>query len=186
MTKAKYLKSLKKAMRGDPAQTVRETVDYYDEMISDRMEDGLSEEAAVALMESAEKIVADLPANGGKRSVRRSYSGREIALLIVGFPIWLPLLICACALVIALFAAAFALIVSMAAVELALAASAAGVIVMGVRELLSGGAAASLTLIGGGLIAGGLCCLLLRPCRTLEARLVAACKSIVKKGVERL
>ena len=187
MTKARFLKSLKRAMRGYPAETVKKTVDYYDEMISDRMEEGLSEEAAVAAMDSAEQIAASFPTEeGARRRVRRSLTGREIALIIIGFPIWLPLLISAFAVALSLFAVAFALIVALAALLAGLGIAAAGLVVTGIWQLISGNLAVALTFLGGGLIAGGLCLVLIKPCMALENLLVGACKKVVRKGAEKL
>lgn len=175
MTKTKFLKSLKKAMRGYPAQTVRKTADYYDEMISDRMEDGLSEEAAVKAMPDVEEIVRDIP-NEGKH-VRQPLSGREIALLIIGFPIWLPLLATAFAIAVSLAAVVFSLIVSLYAVELSLAASAFACLIGALISLFRGEFLQAAMILGAALVTGGLALMLYKPLAQFSVWLFKACKS---------
>lgn len=60
MTRQEYMKALKDALdfiQEEPRQTI---LDYYDEMISDRMEDGMDELSAVAAMEEIADIAARL------------------------------------------------------------------------------------------------------------------------------
>ena len=47
MTKQEYLSAIRGKIRKMPADDINKFMDYYSEMIDDRMEDGLSEEDAV-------------------------------------------------------------------------------------------------------------------------------------------
>ena len=47
MTKKKYLRQLKWQLRGMPKDEIRDTLDYYDELIREHMDEGMSEEDAV-------------------------------------------------------------------------------------------------------------------------------------------
>ena len=47
MTKAKFLKELSKLLKDLPKDEVKERLNFYSEMIDDRIEDGLSEEEAI-------------------------------------------------------------------------------------------------------------------------------------------
>lgn len=61
MTKSEFLDELCRALRFCPsAEEVQRTVNFYSEAIDDRMEDGMSEEEAVAAMGSIEDIVREL------------------------------------------------------------------------------------------------------------------------------
>ncbi len=61
MTKSEFLDELCRALRFCPsAEEVQRTVNFYAEAIDDRMEDGMSEEEAVAAMGSVEDIVREL------------------------------------------------------------------------------------------------------------------------------
>ena len=170
MKKARFLKQLRRAMRNYPSDTVSRTLDYYDEMINDRIEEGLSEEQAVSAMESIDKIVSAIPDDTAGQSAKQR-KGRQTALLILGFPIWFPLLIAGFAVMLALFAVILALILSLAAVMLALAVSSAATLMAGILTLINGNAAQGLILIGGALCAGGLFCVSVRPFALLERTL---------------
>ena len=52
MNKQEYLESIRSRISAMPADDVNRFMDYYSEMIDDRVEDGLSEEEAVADMGS--------------------------------------------------------------------------------------------------------------------------------------
>ena len=48
MTKDEFILTLQNALSGMPRADLERTVQYYREMIEDRMEEGMGEEAAVA------------------------------------------------------------------------------------------------------------------------------------------
>lgn len=97
MTRDEFLGRLGELLACLPAEQVEETKAFYAEAIADRMEDGMSEEEAVAAMgtpgEVAEATLDDLPAV--PRAIARTRR-RSTALLwvlaIVGSPVWVPLL----------------------------------------------------------------------------------------------
>ena len=97
MTRDEFLGRLGELLSCLPAEQVEETKAFYAEAIADRMEDGMSEEEAVAAMgtpgEVAEATLDDLPAV--PRAIARTRR-RSTALLwvlaIVGSPVWVPLL----------------------------------------------------------------------------------------------
>lgn len=93
MTRDEFLGRLGELLACLPAEQVEETKAFYAEAIADRMEDGMSEEEAVAAMgtpgEVAEATLDDLPAV--PRAIARTRQ-RSAALLwvltIVGSPVW--------------------------------------------------------------------------------------------------
>lgn len=75
MNKEQFLQAVRRRLAGLPDKDVEGALAYYREMIEDRMEDGLSEEEAVAALGSAEDIAAqilmELPAaHAGKGAER--------------------------------------------------------------------------------------------------------------------
>ena len=52
MTKEEFLRTLKAELEKQSISNIESMIEYYDEMICDRMEDGMSEEAAVESMDS--------------------------------------------------------------------------------------------------------------------------------------
>ena len=60
MTKFKFLATLQDRLAGLPREEVDERLRFYCEMIEDRMEEGLSEEEAVAAVGSVDEIVSQI------------------------------------------------------------------------------------------------------------------------------
>ena len=60
MSRDAFIGELRHRMAGLPQQTVERTVEYYSELIADSVEDGLSEEEAVARLGSLDEIVANV------------------------------------------------------------------------------------------------------------------------------
>ncbi|WP_208559221.1 DUF1700 domain-containing protein [Marinilactibacillus kalidii] len=71
-------------------EEVRELVDYYDEMILDLMEEGMSEEKAVSQLDSPESIIESIKGTPleFKFPIRKKVSPLWMVLLIAGFPLW--------------------------------------------------------------------------------------------------
>ena len=103
MTRDEFLGRLGELLSCLPEDQVEETKAFYVEAIADRMEDGMSEDEAVAAMgtpgEVAEATLDDLPAV--PRAIARTRRRSAVllwVLTIVGSPVWVPLLIASVAL----------------------------------------------------------------------------------------
>ena len=144
MTKLKFLLELEKKLSALPQEDIEERLTFYSEMIEDRVEEGISEEDAVAQIgdveEIAEQILADhrveepafveetVTAEGTPVTepgqTKRRLKSWEITLLILGSPVWFSLLIAALAiafsLVVSVLAIGFSLVVSLWAVVVSL------------------------------------------------------------------
>lgn len=155
MTREEFCQGLQNELNGLPQREIDQTVHYYTEIIADRMEEGMTEEQAVAVMEPmhviARRVKADLRPN---TPPRRKAGGWQIALIILGFPLWLPLLAVGAALTVTAFALVWVLVLCLWAVCLALFVWGVGVIF---SLLLAGGGGTSvLSQIGAGMAAMGL------------------------------
>ena len=100
MDKESYLALLREALRGLPEADVEESLAYYTELIEDRMEDGLTEVEAVAQLPApeaaAEEILLSQPLAkvvAARVRPKRKLGAWEIVLLVLGSPVWLPLLL---------------------------------------------------------------------------------------------
>lgn len=131
MTRDEFLGRLGELLACLPAEQVEETKAFYAEAIADRMEDGMSEEEAVAAMgtpgEVAEATLDDLPAV--PRAIARTRR-RSTALLwvltIVGFPVWVPLLAAFAAVALSVYACIWVLAFCVWVIAVALGAVAVG------------------------------------------------------------
>ena len=104
MNKEQFLLDLASALAGLPEEDIEKSLEYYSEMIDDRIEEGLSDEEAVADLGSIEEIRAQIIKDTPlpklikeKVKPKRSLSGLEITLIIIGSPIWFSLLVAAAA-----------------------------------------------------------------------------------------
>ena len=163
MTKQEFLARLRKGLSGLPQNDIEERLTFYGELLEDRMEEGLSEEEAVAAIGDAEEIaaqaIADTPfAKIAKERIRpkRRLKAWEIALLALGSPIWLSLGIAAAAVAFALYASLWAVIVSLWAVFAALAACLVACIVTGFIVITEGSGASGIAAIAAGIVCAGL------------------------------
>lgn len=137
MNKSEFLNELSERLRTLPESEAEKTINYYSEMIDDRIEDGETEQDAVKAIGSIDDAVrnamSQVPLTGlVKQSVKRNLSLNipVIVLLILGSPIWLSLLI-------ALFAIIFALYVTIAAVIISLFAVVAAFTVSGIASVIA-------------------------------------------------
>ena len=117
MNKSEFLGELEKSLSELPEKDRSRSLDYYGEMIDDRTEEGLSEEEAVQALGSMEDITAqilmDTPLPSlvrAKVKKRRALKAWETVLLVLGSPVWLPLLIAAVAVALSLYAVLWVLV----------------------------------------------------------------------------
>lgn len=153
MTKREFLTRLSERLSGLTPEERSDRVRFYSEMVDDRMEEGLSEEEAVASVGSIEEILADIPSGAPKATARPSPG--MVVLLLLGAPLWLPLLIAGAAVVFSLYAALWALILSVWAVCLSLGLSGLLAVVAGAVFALGINGIAGLAAIGAGLFCAG-------------------------------
>ena len=171
MTKQEFLDRLRRSLAGLPLEDAEERLAFYDEMIDDRMEEGLAEEEAVSSFgtpeEIADQILSEIPLSRLVRErvkPKRALRAWEIVLLVLGFPVWFPILISLCIIALSVYVVLWSVIVSLYAVDLALAVSAVGGIALAVRALLQGQPAQAAALAGASLLCAGLAILLFLGC----------------------
>ena len=163
MDKKEFLENLEKGLAGLPRDDIEGRLSFYGEMIDDRVEEGLSEEEAVAEIGPVDGIVsqtlAEIPLPKLVRErvkPERRLRAWEIILIALGSPIWLSLLIALFAVVISLYAVIWSVIVSLFAVELSLAVSAVACLVLGVVLVCTGRLPLGITSFGAAAVLAGL------------------------------
>ena len=115
MNKTEFLDALRHALGKLPSYEVEQSIAFYAEMIDDRIEDGMSEQEAVAALGSvhaiAAQIVAETPpipkaiakANTGSRTL-------NIVLLAILSPIWVTLALAFACMVLAIYLAIWSVV----------------------------------------------------------------------------
>ena len=195
MNKTDFLMKLRERLGGLPEYDVDERIDFYAEMIDERIEDGASEDDAVEALgnidEIVEQILSDIPLSRlvkKKVSPKRKMSPLTVVLLAVGSPIWLSLLIAAFAVALSLYASLWAVIISLWAVNLSFAVCAVVAPLPVILFFTSGKFMAGSALICAALVLAGLLIFLFIGCRAatkLGARIVKWCVLGIKKSFVR-
>lgn len=160
MTKEVFFLSLRDKLSVLSQKDMEEHLIFYSEMIDDRVEEGLSEEEAVAAVGSVEEIahqiLAAVPFEEEKTNKPKEYGKVwEIFLLILGSPLWLPLLIAGFAVAFSLYISLWAVIIFLWAVFISVAASAFALIVCGIGFPFGGFVLQGIAMLGAGLFCTG-------------------------------
>ena len=171
MDKLDFLTALEQALSQLPEEDRRASTEYYAELIEDRIEDGMSEVEAVASLDPVEKIaqqiLMDMPLTKlvkNKVKNRRRLQTWEVLLLILGFPLWLPILISVLAVIFSMYVSLWSVVISLYATFVALAGSAVGLVLGGIVLCIFSGLSQGLVCSGAGLVLAGLALLFLPMC----------------------
>lgn len=163
MTKLEFIFALHDKLSGLPQEDAIEHLNFYTEMIEDRIEEGLSEDAAVAEVgnvdEIAAQILADMPLSKlviEKIKPKKRLKVWEIVLLTLGAPIWGSLLIAAFAVVFSLWVSLWSVVISFWAAFVSVAACAFGGVVGGLIFVVSGNRLPGIAVFSGALVCAGL------------------------------
>lgn len=182
MDKLDFLLALDRRLDVLPDADRKASLDYYCEILDDLIEGGMTETDAVASLGSveaiAEEILMDMPLTKlvkAKMKKRRRMTGIEITLLIVGFPIWLPILISLFAVALSVYVSLWAAVISLYAADLSLAAGSLAGLVGAIMMFVGGQPASGLLFLGAMLALAGLAILLFFGCN-------AAVKGVCKLG----
>lgn len=168
MRKSQFLFSLRDRLDDLTQAEVEERLNFYSEMIDDRMEEGLSEEEAVAAVGAVDRVAAQILEETPpekKKAPKRKLKAWEITLLVLGSPVWVPLLIAAAAIAFSVYVSVWSVIVSLWAVFGSLIACAAGVILGGIVLAVTGSGITGVALIGAGIVCAGLAIFLYFGCK---------------------
>ena len=197
MTKTEFVLELASKLSLLPWEEIEDRIAFYVEMIDDRIEDGLSEEEAVAAVgsvdEIAAQIIAEIPlAKLVKEKIKPKKRMRawEIVLIVLGSPLWLPLLIAAVAVVVALYIVLWSVLIAFWAVLVSFIGGVVGGIVSGIFFAAGGNVPAGIALIGAGILLAGLAIFTFFGCKAatkgtvkLAGKLIAGIKrGFVRKG----
>ena len=180
MTKQEFLAELRRGLSGLPQNDIEERLNFYSEMIDDRMEEGLSEQEAVDGIGSVDSIVSqilgDIPLSKlvkEKITPKKQLKAWMIVLIILGAPIWFSLAVAAVSVAFALYFSLWSMIVSLWAVFASLV-----ICVPGLVAFVSGGGLAGIALMGAGLVCAGLSVFAFFGCKALTKGTIALTKKV--------
>ena len=167
MTKSEFLIILKKNLISLPEQDRRKTIQYYAEMIDDRIEEGFSEEDAVEQIGPVYELIAQIKSDYGETaSVNTSEPNRKqhkksvnigvMILLILGFPLWFSLLMAVFSVFLVLYVSLWSCIIALWSVFVSFIACSVCGIILGVIFNMLGRFVSGTAMIGAGIILAGL------------------------------
>lgn len=192
MNKQEYLEAIRSRISAMPADDVNRFMDYYSEMIDDRVEDGLSEEEAVADMGSpdaaVEQILEDMPLTKlvkEKIKPKHELKAWEVVLIVLGSPVWIPLLITAAVLLLTLWIVAFALLISFYAVVLSFVAAGIGGLICAIPLFIANSPYTAVLMLGAALIGIGIAILFVVSVKPVTVGIFKVCKASVN-GIKRM
>ena len=129
MKKEEFLTELRSKLNGLSKEEIDERINFYSEMIDDRISEGKSEEEAVADLGGVDKVIDDILKdtpllNLVKERIKpkRRLRAWEIILLILGFPLWFPLMIVFFVLVFVAYLLIWIFVIVTYAIEISLVA----------------------------------------------------------------
>lgn len=171
MNKEKFLDELRNRLSGLPQEDIEERIAFYEEMIDDRMEDGVSEEEAVSRIGSVEniarQIMSEIPLTKlvqEKVKPKRNLRAWEIVLLVLGSPLWISLLISVLAAIFSVYVAIWSVVLVVYAVDLTFAIGVLACIVGILVYLGEGNQGGALFSLGAGIVCAGLAILMFFVC----------------------
>ena len=185
MKKYEFLEQLSKALSGLPDDDIDERLNFYREMIDDRIEEGLSEDDAVlavgSIDEIVEQIMSDIPLAKiakERKKPKRQLKVWEIILLVLGSPIWLSLGIAAFAVILSLYISLWAVIISLWAVFASLAACSIGGVLACVVFAVYGNGVSGVAMLAAGVVCVGLAIFMFYGCKAVTKGTLILTKKI--------
>ena len=185
MNKQEFLTQLRNGLSGLPQDELEERLAFYNEMIDDRMEEGLSEEEAVCqagpVAEIVAQVVTDIPlAKITKERIqsKRQLKTWEIVLFALGCPVWLCLGVAAAAVIFSLYVSVWAVMISLWAVFGSLAACAFGGMAAGILFARNGSSPAGWIMLAVGIVCAGLSVFLFFGCKEATKGILLCMKKL--------
>ena len=187
MTRLKFLELLRKRLNGIPKDDIDKTIEYYKEILSDKVDDGMSEEEAIRSLGDIDSIVdltiSEIPLNKlikARLGLNEKLKTWKIILLASTFYIWIPLLIALFAVTIAVYASLWSGVIALGASSLASSATAL-ITFVGIIDVFTGNIGSGIVLIGLGIGAAGVAILLGILTIKLSKIMIIVCKKLVIK-----
>lgn len=191
MKRLEFLLQLRERLSCLPQDDMEERLTFYNEMIDDLLEEGLSEQEAVAQIgnvnEIASQILQDTPLSTlvkERIKPKQRMKPWQIVLLAVGSPLWFSLLMAALAVGICLYTVLWVLVICLWAVFASVAACALGGMVGGGIFAATGNRLAGIATIGAALVCAGVSIFLFCGCKAATkgaARLTGKIISATKR-----
>ena len=186
MRKQDFIKELRLNLSFLPKEEIEDRISFYSELTDDKIEEGVKEEDAIksigSIDEIINQIIDEMPLSKiakDKIKQKRKLSGLEIALIIVGSPIWLSLLLSLIAVLFSLYIIGWSIVISIWAILISLIAVLVAGIVLTIISLFSNIYIVALSYLGATLVILGLTILMHYVCKIITRLYIKLTKLIV-------
>lgn len=193
MTKHEFLQQLKEKMKGLPEVDIEDCVNFYSEMIDDRIEEGLSEEEAIKDIGDADEIVTKQIDDTSLTKIitekvkpKRRLKAWEIVLIILGFPFWFPVLMFVLSIVFVVSIIWWSVVITLWSIEGSLVMSVFAGLISTFALAIDGEFLSGVAHLGISLLSAGLAIFLFFGCVAATKATVQLTKKVIlkiKKGI---
>ena len=173
MPKEAFLDALGQRLAALPESDRKRSLLYFEEIIDDRVEEGLSEEEAVAGLESVDEIAGRILEEAAVKTeatqvpaaakTRRFPLWLTILLLVLGSPVWLPLFLAAISVAATVYLSLWIVVASLYITAVSLVLGGIAGIVGAFPAVTVYNVASAVFVAGAGLVSAGLGVLLFFP-----------------------
>lgn len=186
MTKNEFIREIKIKTKHLSKAERKEIISYYNEMISERMEDGMTEAEAIAALGSVDELLsANILAKPQPQTRSPRLRAWHIVLIVIGSPLWISLLAAMLVILLAFYIVIWAVVIAFYAVFASLAAVSLACFVSGFISLFTAGRAFFFAYVGAGCLLLGLTLLWLM-LSNIVTRGIAKLTGKTVKGIFRL
>ena len=189
MKKEEFLTELRTRLAGLPKDDLDDRIIFYSEMIDDRIDEGKSEEEAIKELGGVDHIVNEIAKETPlvklvkeKVAPKRQLATWEIILIVLGFPIWLPLLIVAAVLILVFYLLIWIFVIVFYIIEVSFIVASVGLLVAFFMYLFGG--QFNLMMLGGSICCAGLAILFFFACIGITKATLSLSK-VIMLGIKR-
>ena len=179
MTKDEFIGQLRKNLSGLPKEEIDDRISFYEEMIDDKIQDGYKEEDVISDLGSPDKVAREIIGDVPLRTIikervkpKRTLKVWEIVLIIVGFPLWFPLVLALLIVFLSGFIVIWSLMLAIVVVDISFVAAGGGSIGVGFMTFFNTSKSFGVFEVGAGLLAIGIGLLLVFATKSIITALV--------------
>ena len=186
MNKQEFIENLRVKLSNLPQKEVEDRIAFYSEMIDDKVEDGILEEDAVKSIgdvdDIASQIITEIPLSKivkEKLKISRKLEPWEIALMILGAPILISILVSFLGGIFAAYVSLWAVVISLWAGFVSLCVGALYGILVGGALMIFGDTFVNFVIFSLGILAAGLAIFLYFGCKYTTKGMVYITKKLI-------
>ena len=187
MNKEEFIRELREGLNGIPEAEREESIRFYSEMIDDMTEEGISEEEAISRIGSAGDIADQIRREYPKSPIKEKKEGKSkgmspiaIVLLILGFPVWFPLIMAAISVLLSVYVVIWAVLISLWSVFASLVGASLGILISGLILMILGSLSGGAFAIGAGVFCAGLSIVLFFGCTAASVGVIMLTAKITR------